>query len=56
MVSDLMQSILYVSVKPLEMSCTEAADALDPQAVDLKAEDLLSPLHLMCVFKMLNLS
>ena len=31
-------------------------DVLAPWDGDLKAEDLLSPLHLMCVFKKLNLS
>ena len=36
------------------MLCAEAADALAPRAGDLKAEDLLSPLHLMRVFKKLN--
>ena len=45
-----------MSVEALEMLCTEAADALAPQAWDLKPEDLLSPLHLMCKFKKLNLS
>ena len=49
-------SILSMLVEPLEMLCAEAADALAPQVWDLKAEDLLSPLHLMCVFKKLNLS
>ena len=49
-------SILSVSVEPLEMLYAEAADALAPWATNLKAENLLSPLHLMCVFKMLNLS
>ena len=45
-----------MSVEPLEMSCAEAAVALAPQARDLKAEDLPSPLHLMCAFKKLNFS
>ena len=49
-------SILSVLVEPLEMSCDEAVDALAPRARDLNAEDLLSPLCLMCVFKKLNLS
>ena len=43
-------------VGPLDMSCAEAVDALAPRAGDLKAEDLLSPLFLICVFKKLNLS
>ena len=49
-------SILSVSVEPLEMLCVMAADTLAPQADHLKNEDLLSPLHLMCIFKKLNLS
>ena len=49
-------SILPVSVEPLEMTCPEVVVALAPQARDLKAEDLLSPFHLMYVFKKLNLS
>ena len=43
-------SILFMSVEPLEISCAEAGDALAPLGKDL------SPLHLMCVFKKLNLS
>ena len=50
MVSDCMLiSILHVLVEHLEMSCAEASDALPLRAEDLNAEDLLSPLHLMCV-------
>ena len=45
-----------MSVEPLDMSCAEAVDALAPRVGGLKPEDLLSPLHLMCVFKKLNLS
>ena len=57
MVSDhILIPILSFPVEPLEMTCAEAVDALAPQAWDLKAEDLLSPLHVMCVFKKLNLS
>ena len=33
-------SLLPMSVEPLKVSCAEAADALAPQARDLKAEDL----------------
>ena len=55
-VSDMVISILSVSVKHLEMSCAEAADALAPQVRDLKPSDLLSLLCLMCIFKKLNLS
>ena len=52
MVSDCMlTSILSVSAEPLEMLCAEAADALALQARNLKAVDLLSPLHLIFVFK-----
>ena len=49
-------SILSMSVEPPEMSCAEATDALTPWARDLNSEDLPSPLHLMSVFKKLNLS
>ena len=49
-------SILSMSVGPLVISCSEAVVALDPLVGDLKAEDLMSPLLLMCVFKKLNLS
>ena len=49
-------SILSVLVEALEMLCAEAADALAPRAGNLKPDDLLSPLHLICVFKKLNLS
>ena len=48
--------MLSLSVEPLEMLCAEAAVALAPLAGNLKPGDLLSPLHLMCVFKKLNLS
>ena len=43
-----------VSVEPLEILCAEAAVALAPLPWDLMPEYLLSPLHLMCVFKKLN--
>ena len=57
MVSDCMViSILYMSVEALEMSCAETVGALAPRARDLKPEDLLSLLYLMCIFKKLNLS
>ena len=49
-------SILSVLIEPLEISCAEAVDALAPRAGDLKDEDMLSPLRLMCIFKKLNLS
>ena len=56
-VSDCMLiTLLSVSVEPLEMSCAEAVDAQSAWAVNLKPEDLLSLLHLICVFKKLNLS
>ena len=55
--SDLMLiSIISVLFEPLEMTCAEATNALASWAGNLKAEDLLSPLHLMCVFKKLNVS
>ena len=49
-------SILSVSVEALEMSCSEAAEVLASQAWDLKPDDLLSPLHLMCDLRNPNLS
>ena len=45
-----MISILSITVELLEMSCAESADALAPWAGNKKSEDLLSPLHLMCIF------
>ena len=55
MVSDhMLTSILSMSVEPPEILCAEAVDALAPQVWDLKTEDLLSPLHLMCIFKKLD--
>ena len=44
------------TVLRVEVYCAEAEDAKAPWAGDLKAKDLLSPLHLMYVFKKLNLS
>ena len=44
-------SIVSMLVEALEMSCAEAVDALTPRAGNLKPDDLLSPLCLMCVFK-----
>ena len=49
-------SILYMLFEALEVLCAEATDALAPRVGDLKVEDLLSHLCLMCVFKKLNLS
>ena len=37
-------SILFMSVEALEMLCAQAAEALAPQAWDLKPDNLLSPL------------
>ena len=48
-------SIPFMSVEPLE-KFAEAVVALTPWARDLKVEHLLSPLHLVCVFKKINLS
>ena len=48
-------SLLSMSVEALEMLCAAAVDALAPRAYDLKLDNWLSPLHLMCV-KTLNLS
>ena len=49
-------SILSMSVKALEMLCAVIAEALDPQACNLKADNLLSPLRLMCNLRNPNLS
>ena len=49
-------SILSSSVEPLEMSLAETVVALGPWEGDLKADNLMSPFLLMCVFKKLNLS
>ena len=54
-VDHMLISILSVSVEALEM-CAEAAETLAPQAWDLKPDDLLSPLHLMCDLRNPNLS
>ena len=48
-------SILSMSVAGLEMLSEEGADALAPRDGDLKPDDLLTPLHLICPFKRLNL-
>ena len=48
--------ILYVSVETLEMLCAVAAKALATRAYDLKADDLLSPLCLMCDLRNPSLS
>ena len=45
-------SIVSVSVEALEMLCAVVAEALAPQACDLKADNLLSPLHL--IYKLRN--
>ena len=55
-VDHMLISILSVSVKALEMLCAEAAKAVAPWACDLKFDDLLSPLHLMCHLRNPNLS
>ena len=49
-------SILSVSVEALEMPCAVVAEALAPQVCNLKADDLLSPLCLMCDLRNLSLS
>ena len=49
-------SILSLSVEALEMSCAVIAEAPAPRACDLKADDLLSPLHLMCNLRNPSLS
>ena len=49
-------SVHSVLVELLKMLCAEAADALASCLKDLNTEDLLNSLHLVCVFKKLNLS
>ena len=49
-------SILPVLVEALETSCAVVTKALAPQAWDLKADDLMSPLYLMCNLRDPNLS
>ena len=49
-------SILSVSVEALAMSDAEAAEALAPQAWDLKPDDLLCLLPLLCDLRNPNLS
>ena len=49
-------SILVVSVEVLEMSCPVVAEALALWTCDLKADELLSLLHLMCDLGNPNLS
>ena len=49
-------SMLSVLVKALEMLCAKAAEILAPRAWDLKPDDLLSPLGLMCDLRNPNLS
>ena len=46
-------SKVSVLIEPLEML---RAEAVAPQTEDLKAEDVLNPLCLVCIFKKLNLS
>ena len=53
-VSDRM--LISMSVEILEMLCCKTANSLASQAGDLNPDNLLSPLHLMCIFKKLNLS
>ena len=48
--------ILSLSVEALKMLRFETADALGPQAMDLKTNYLLSHLHLMCVVMVKNLN
>ena len=49
-------SILCVSAEALEMLCAVVAEALAPRACDLKADDLLSLLCLMCYLRNPSLS
>ena len=48
--------MLSLSVEALEMSYAAVAKAMAPRACDLTADDLLSPLHLMCNLKNPSLS
>ena len=48
--------ILFIPVEVLEMSCVVVAKALASLACDLKADDLLSHMHLMCDLRNPNLS
>ena len=48
-------SILSVLTEALELLCAKAAEALAPQAWDLKPDDLQSPLHPMCDLRNQNL-
>ena len=43
--------VLSMSVQTLAMSCAEAVDALAPQTGDMKPDNLLSQLHLICDFR-----
>ena len=47
-VDHMLISILVVSVDVLDMLCVVVVEAPAPWACDLKAANLLSPLHLMC--------
>ena len=49
-------SILSVSVEALEMLCAVVAEALAPWAGDSKADNLLSPLRLMCDLRNTSMS
>ena len=49
-------SILSVSLEALEMSCAVAAETEATRARNLKPDDLLHPLNLMCELKNPNLS
>ena len=48
--------IWSVSVEALEMLYAVIAEAVTPQVCDLKADNLLSPLCLMCELRNPNLS
>ena len=48
-------SILSMSVEALEMLSAEVGDELVPQARNLKPDDLMSPLCVICVFKKISL-
>ena len=47
-VDSMLISILCMSVEALEMLCAVVAKALVSRAWDLKPDNLLRPLHLMC--------
>ena len=54
LITDPLISVLSMLVESLDILFAAVVVALDPRAGYMKAEDLLSLLLLMCVFKKLN--